>query len=87
MQYFDTPKYINFEGDISVNIVERKKDVFMEIIFGNEYRITGITDTKGEGFKTFIKLFKEYRQFRIHLQCEGEVFIIDALRNINLDLM
>ena len=84
MQYFDRPIYINFEGNINTNIVERKKDVFMEIIFAKKYKITGITDTKGKGFKTFVKLFKEYGQFRVHLEYEGEVFIIDALKNINL---
>lgn len=87
MQYFDKPIHINFEKEINVNIVERKKDVFMEIIFANKYRIIGITDTKGEGFKTFIKLFKKYGQFRVHLEFEREVFIIDALKNINLNLI
>lgn len=52
----------------------------MEIIFANKYRIIGITDIKGEGFKTFIKLFKKYGQFRVHLEFEREVFIIDALK-------
>ena len=87
MQYFDKPIHINFEKEINVNIVERKKDVFMEIIFANKYRIIGITDIKGEGFKTFIKLFKKYGQFRVHLEFEREVFIIDALKNINLNLI
>ena len=87
MQYFDKPIHINFEKEIKVNIVERKKDVFMEIIFANKYRIIGITDIKGEGFKTFIKLFKKYGQFRVHLEFEREVFIIDALKNINLNLI
>ena len=40
-----------------------------------------------EGFKTFIKLFKKYGQFRVHLEFEREVFIIDALKNINLNLI
>lgn len=87
MQYFDKPIHINFEREISANIIERKKDVFMEIIFDNKYRIIGITDTKGEGFKTFIKLFKQYGQFRVHLEFDNEVFIIDALKNINLNLI
>ena len=87
MQYFDRPVYINFEQEISANIIERKKDVFMEIIFDDVYRISGITDIKGDGFKTFIKLFKEYKQYRVHLQYENEVFIIEALKNINLNLI
>ena len=87
MQYFDRPVYINFEQEISANIKERKKDVFMEIIFDNGYRISGITDIKGDGFKTFIKLFKEYKQYSVHLQYENEVFIIEALKNINLNLI
>ena len=87
MQYFDRPVYINFEQEISANIKERKIDVFMEIIFDDVYRISGITDIKGDGFKTFIKLFKEYKQYRVHLQYENEVFIIEALKNINLNLI
>ena len=87
MQYFNRPVYINFEQEISANIIERKKDVFMEIVLDNGYRISGITDTKGDGFKTFIKLFKEYKQYRVHLEFEREVFIIDALKNINLNLI
>lgn len=87
MQYFNRPVYINFEQEISANIIERKKDVFMEIVLDNGYRISGITDTKGDGFKTFIKLFKKYGQFRVHLEFEDEVFIVDALKNINLNLI
>ena len=87
MQYFDKPMYINFGKEIDINLTERKKDVFMEIIFGNKYRIIGITDKKGDGFKTFIELFKKYGQYRIHLEFDGEVFIIDTSKDINLKLM
>ena len=47
----------------------------------------GITDKKGDGFKTFIELFKKYGQYRIHLEFDGEVFIIDTSKEINLNLM
>lgn len=86
-QYFDKPLYTNFNKEIKVNITERKNDVFIEILFLDKYSIIGITDTKSEGFKLFIELYRKYKQFRIHIQCNKEVFIIDGMKNPYLKLL
>lgn len=86
-KYFDKPLYCNFDKDIKVNIIERKKDVFIEMFFADKYKIIGITDTKSEGFNSFIQLYKKYKQFRIHIECNGEVFIIDGIDNPSIDLL
>lgn len=86
-QYFDKPIYIDFNKNIKVNIIEQKNNVFIEMIFGNDYRIVGLTDTKSRGFKTFIEQYKKYNQFRIDIICSGKTFIIDGLKNISINLL
>lgn len=83
-QYFNNPIYVDFEKEIKVDITEKEKCVMIEINFGNSYKIVGLTNSKGKGFSTFIKLFDKYEQFRIQIVESDNIFIIDCVDNINI---
>jgi tetratricopeptide (TPR) repeat protein len=86
-QCFDQPQYVDFERAIKVNITERQNNVLIEMIFGDKFNILGITDGKSGGLESFVGQYNEYEQFRIHLECASEVFIIDGLSNVSIDLL
>ncbi|MGE7609636.1 tetratricopeptide repeat protein [Peribacillus frigoritolerans] len=88
-QVFNKPLYFDFEGNIKVNVKEREKYVLIEIIFGNNYQISGRTDKKSGGLESFLEYLNKYKQYRIHLECteSQEVFIIETKTNINIDLL
>lgn len=84
-QYFDKPFYIDTENKIKVNIQERENNVFLEINFDNKFQIIGITDGKSGGLESFINEYNQHGQFRIHLEYDTEIFIIDCLKNVSID--
>ncbi|WP_394884285.1 tetratricopeptide repeat protein [Clostridium butyricum] len=81
-QFFDRPIYVEFEKEIKVEITEQEECVLIEISFGDSYKIVSLTDTKGNGFRTFINLFNKYEQFRIQIEQPDDIFIIDCVTNI-----
>ena len=85
-QYFETPTHVNFEKEIEVIVKEREKHVLIEMIFGGEFQIIGLTDHKSGGLEAFEDNFNKSGQFRIHLESleTKEVFIIDGIETVNI---
>ncbi|HCW53875.1 MAG TPA: hypothetical protein DG753_09085, partial [Clostridium sp.] len=81
-QFFDRPIYVDFEKKIRVEITEQEECVLIEISFGDSYKIISLTDTKGNGFKTFVNLLDEHKQFRIQIEQTNDIFIIDCVTNV-----
>lgn len=86
-QYFDQPLYVDFNNNISFNVIERNKNVLIEININDLPFISGITDKKTGGLESFIEHFNKNGQFRFHLETKGEVFIVDGLKNVNIKLL
>lgn len=86
-QYFDQPLYVDFKNNISVYVIERNKNVLIEIYINDRPIIAGITDEKTGGLEAFIEHFNKNSQFRLHLETKGEVFIVDGLKNVNIKLL
>ncbi|WP_318509126.1 tetratricopeptide repeat protein [Bacillus sp. T3] len=86
-RYFDEPRYIDFKKDIKVNIDERENNVLIKITFGEKYVIAGITDSKTGGLESFIEHYKKHGQFRVHFECATEMFVIDGLKNVSINLL
>lgn len=86
-QYFDKPIYVDFNNNISVNVIERDKNVLIEIKINDQPFITGITDQKAGGLEAFTEHFNKNGQFRLQLETEGEVFIVDCLKNVDIKLL
>ncbi|WP_089932876.1 MULTISPECIES: tetratricopeptide repeat protein [unclassified Lysinibacillus] len=86
-QYFDQPLYVDFNNNISVNVIERNKNILIEININDLPFITGITDEKTGCLESFIEQFNKNGQFRLHLETKGEAFIVDGLKNVNINLL
>lgn len=83
-----SPLYVNFENQISIDITELEDCIDIKIIFENEYRYTivGFTDTKGDGFRFFMKEFNEYKQCRVQIEyLDKEEFIIDGIEKVTIN--
>ena len=75
-------KSIYFTPDyVKVNVVSLEKNTLIEIVFG-EFDILEV-NAYGKDLDTFKELYEKYSQFRIQLECEGEVFAMDCLNNIS----
>lgn len=83
-KWFDKPKYIDFENNVKVNLSEMESYVLIEMIFNNSYTIIGMTDGKNGGLEAFFDYYERYGQFRIHLECDTESFIIDCLKEVEI---
>lgn len=86
-RFFEKPLYIDVNGNIKVNIIERENNVLIEMVFGEKYHIIGITDTKSGGLESFVQHYEKNKQFRIHLECATELFIIDCLKDVSVILL
>lgn len=76
------PIYIDFNKSMSVNVMEQQDDILIEINFGG-YTLKGTAD-KGNGcFNEFIELYNNFGQFRIQIESQEQIFIIDSLKDIN----
>lgn len=76
------PIYIDFNKSISVNVMEQRDDILIEINFNGSI-LKGRAE-KGNGYvNEFIELYNNYGQFRIQIESEKEIFIIDSLKDIN----
>lgn len=76
------PIYIDFNKNISVNVIEQQDDILIEINFGG-YILKGKADKGNSYFNEFIELYNNFGQFRIQIESEKEIFIIDSLKDIN----
>ncbi|ANY67114.1 hypothetical protein BBD42_12060 [Paenibacillus sp. BIHB 4019] len=83
-QFFDKPLFVDFNHSIEINIEEREKYVLIEMFFFDQPLVVGITDQKGDGFKSFKDYFELYGQCRIHFECvkTSEVFVIDGISKV-----
>lgn len=84
-QYFDKPLYIDMDEKIKVNIVDLDGEILVQINFGDKYKILEL-NIDGNELDSFIDLFNRYEQFRIHLECNGAILVIDCLKNITFKL-
>ena len=80
-------KYIDFNNKVKVKIVEKETYVFIKISFGNKVQILGETDIKGQGFEAFKEKFTRYNQCIIKLGCKDDIFVIDGITNVKLELL
>lgn len=76
--------YVNFENEIKVKVEDRKKEVYLEMSFGNKFNIIGVIENKNDSLSKFKELYKKFGQFRIHLECEDEIFGIDCIEEIEI---
>lgn len=67
-----------------MNLSEMESYVLIEMIFNNSYTIIGMTDGKNGGLEAFFDYYERYGQFRIHLECDTESFIIDCLKEVEI---
>ena len=62
--------------------MEQRDDILIEINFNGSI-LKGRAE-KGNGYvNEFIELYNNYGQFRIQIESEKEIFIIDSLKDIN----
>ncbi|MGY3189965.1 tetratricopeptide repeat protein [Lysinibacillus sp. TE18511] len=86
-QFFDRPIYVDTENNISANVIERNKHILIEIYIKNSLVITGITDQKSGGLETFMEHYNKHGQYRLHFEHEQEVFIVDGLKNVHIEVL
>ncbi|MEH6945338.1 hypothetical protein, partial [Bacillus sp. JJ722] len=74
--------------NITVYLNERNNYVLIEIVFGDNFYITGMTNKKTGGLEAFMEHYSKNGEYRIHLGCieSKEVFEI-PLNNVNVELL
>ena len=80
-QYFDKPIYFTRDY-VNVNVAKLDKSTVLEIVFG-DFRIVDI-NSHVKDLDKFRKLYEKFKQFRIQLQYEDEIFVMDCLKDISI---
>lgn len=86
VQLIDQFRYVDFENCIQIRVEEREKYIVVDIIFNDEFCITGMTYKTRGGFENFVKHFGKYGQCIIQLGCPAinEIFIIDCITDVSI---